>query len=74
MIYQVKAISGYVYGMCSVCKCVQVCVGVHGCVGMCAGVQGVHGVTRCGRVCTGERKWVQVGTSVRECALVYAGV
>ena len=41
---------------------------------VCKGVRGVHGVGRCGRVCTGERKWVQVGTSVRECALVYAGV
>ena len=37
MIYQVKDISGYVWG---VCECVRVCAGVHGCGQVWEGVRG----------------------------------
>ena len=41
MIYQVKGISGYVWGECG---CARVCADVGGCVWVCAGMQGGAGV------------------------------
>ena len=50
-----------------------VCAGMHGCLWMRAGVQGGARGAQCGCVWPGVAECAQVGTSVRECALVYAG-
>ena len=56
MIYQVKGISGYVWGMRG---CVRVCTGVHRCAWVCAGVSGsvwvCAGVSGSVWVCQGVR-------------------
>ena len=82
MIYQVKGISGYVWGV-SMCVhgCVryaQVCAGVHGCVRVCVSVRryvrvwtGMHGYVW---VCVGVRRCVRVCTGVRWCVHGYAWV
>ena len=51
MNYQVKGISGYVWG---VRGCARVCAGVRGCEQVCLGVHG------CARICVGVHKCAQV--------------
>ena len=78
MIYQVKGISGYVWG---VWGCVQVCAGVCRCVWLCAGVcgyaracMGMHKYTWHAQVCAGVRKCAQVFVEVSGSAWVSTSV
>ena len=66
MIYQVKGISGYVWG---VRECVWVCGGVHECAGVC--VSACMGVFGCVQVWEGVHGYVRACTGVRGYALVW---
>ena len=68
MIYQVKGISGYVWGMHG---CVRVCAGVCWCVCGCARV--CSGVLRCARVCIFVHRCTQMYIHVCGCNWVCAG-
>merc|ERR1711879_858133 len=78
VIFQVKGISGYVWGVhgcvrvvlvCTgVSRCASVCTGVHGCAWVCASVRGCAWVCMC--VCRLAWVWVGVQVYALVCACV----